>query len=261
MEMLHASITSLDGLSEQEAAHYIKQADGSFLLDVGAVNGLALENVDGLKNTVSTLRNEKRILEQKTSQFEGLDVQAAREAMAKVEEMKNFDPEQKVAEALKTKTADMVNQFTKEKEGLTSERDGALGQLRDVLVKNACSEALNSAGGKAKLMLPIMERLVQMRKEGDSFIAEVVNEKGEPRVGDSSGNPMTIPQFVDELKAMPDYAPAFDGSGSSGSGNKGGNTPPAKNAAKGSVNQSDLQGMSDNLEDIAAGKVTVNMGE
>ncbi|GAG17847.1 unnamed protein product, partial [marine sediment metagenome] len=132
---------------------------------------------------------------------------------------------------------------------------------KNVLVKNACIEALNSAGGKAKLMLPVMERLVRMRKDGEAYLAEVVNEKGEPRVGDSQGNPMTIPQFVEELKGMDDYSPAFDGSGSTGSGNKGDKKTVVKPANKGSVNQSDLEGMSNSLEDIAEGKVTVNMGE
>ena len=260
--MLNAVIQTLDELPEAIHEHYVKQDDGSFQLDVGSVGGLALENVDGLKTTVQTLRGEKRTLETKVASFDGVDLVAAKDALSKMDEIKNFDPEQKVAEALKVKTADMVGQFAKEKDGLVGERDGALGQLKDVLVKNACIEALTSAGGKSKLMLPVMERLVRMRKDGDHFIAEVVNEKGEPRVGDSQGNPMTIPQFVEELKGMDDYAPAFDGSGSTGSGNKGGDKKKvAKSANKGSVNQSDLQGMSDSLEDIAEGKIAVNMGE
>jgi hypothetical protein len=46
----------------------------------------------------------------------------------------------------------------------------------------------------------------------------VVDGKGNPRIGDAQGNPMTIKQLVDELKQDPDFARNFEGSGSSGGG-------------------------------------------
>ncbi|GAG14236.1 unnamed protein product, partial [marine sediment metagenome] len=48
-------------LSETEQGHYVKRdSDDLYLLDVGSVDGVELDNVTGLKNTVATLRSEKR---------------------------------------------------------------------------------------------------------------------------------------------------------------------------------------------------------
>lgn len=259
--MLKAILETLDGLSEEIAKHYVKQDDGTYKLDVGSVSGFELSNVTGLKNTVSTLRGENRNLKESVAKFEGLDPKVAREAIEKVEEFSKHDPNAEVEEQVKARIAEQAKQFGKEKVTLTGERDEAIGQLRNVLVKNACIEALTSAGGNVKLLLPVMEKSVRMRKDGSQFIAEVVNDKGDPRIGDSSGNPMTIPQFVQELKGTDDYSPAFKGTGSAGGGQDGNKTPNRQVPTGGQVSQSDTQGISDNLEKIASGEVAVQMGE
>ena len=221
---LRLILETLDGLSEDVAAEYVKQDDGSFLLQTIAVGALKVEDVSGLKNTIATLRTTERTLKAQIKNFEGIeDPQAARDALAKMGEIADWDGDKKVTEAVEIKVKQIAAKHLQELEGVQKLLGNAETQLEANLIKASATDALQGAGGKIKLMLPHVLNQDKMRKTDDGrYIAEVIDADGNPRVGDGSGNPMTIPQLIAEMKTQDDFADGFQGSGSSGSGSKGG---------------------------------------
>ena len=80
----------------------------------------------------------------------------------------------------------------------------------------------------------------------------MVDDKGHPRIGDSEGGNMTLGQFVESLKADPDYARVFDGSGSSGGGST---RSVAGGDSSKTIAADDSAAFMANLEGIADGSV------
>ncbi|WP_163998671.1 hypothetical protein [Pyxidicoccus caerfyrddinensis] len=112
------------------------------------------------------------------------------------------------------------------------EKEAALESMRTALHKRLVhSEALaaiTDAKGSASLLLPYVERYVKVVEEDGDFLVRIVDAKGEPREHKTGGY-VTTREFVAELKKNPDFARAFEGTGSSGSGmrpgGKTGGTP------------------------------------
>ncbi|NOJ92023.1 hypothetical protein HMI51_03555 [Corallococcus coralloides] len=105
-----------------------------------------------------------------------------------------------------------------------TEKDSTIERMRTTYhqrVANAeALAAIAEAKGSTSLLLPYVERYVKVIEEDGDFLARIVDAKGEPRVNKSGGY-VTTREFVAELKKNPDFARAFESSGSSGSG-----TPP-----------------------------------
>jgi len=257
---LAAILKSVDDLSDELKKEYKEQDDGSFILDVTPVEGTALEDTSGLKNTLGRLRNDIQNLKDQLKTFEGIeDPEAALEALSKVDEIKNWDGDKKVQEAIAANKNQLVRAHQKEKDELRKEVESTQGQLKKVLVENAAVKAITDAGGKVKVLLPHVTSAIQMKKnDTGEYSVSVVDSDGIQRVGDSQGNPMTIPQLVEEYKQNDDFAGAFSSSQQTGTGNKGKQTPGAPSGAK-VVSSSDIEGMGSNLESIAEGKTKVNM--
>lgn len=269
-------------LSEELQKEY--KADGdNFVLDVIAVDGLALENVTGLKKTVEKLRvSEKDLtnsvkaqtdaLAAEKAKFAGIDATQAREAMDKIADIKNWDGETKIAEAVKeveTRHKSILEELnTKHKEavtGLEASVTSTTEQLHEEIVTSKITRAIHEADGNVELLLPHVKNQVRMTKNSDGkFIPEVVYENQTPRIGDNEGNPMTITQLVGEMKGKATFAGAFKGVNSTGSGNHGisnnsGNQ--TQNTSGKVIAVTDQKGMSANLEDISTGKTKVKMND
>jgi hypothetical protein len=118
----------------------------------------------------------------------------------------------------------LVEQHTTELNATTGKLQVVEGKLYDVLATREIEAALTEAGGSATLMLPHIKPFVKVVEDGGDFVARVVDAKGEPRIADSKGTPMTIPQLVEVFKADKQYATAFAASDASGGGarNQGG---------------------------------------
>lgn len=263
--MLEAIRTSLDGLSEDEKKHYVEK-DGKFVLDVGPVDGMSLENVTGLKKTVETLRGQERKLKQELDElktnFDGIDPEAARAAISKYDEIKGFDKDGKVKEAIEARTKDLVKQHQAKVDELEGKLTKMTGQLQEAIVTSKIVEALQKEGGNVTLLLPHVKTFVKMKEGADgNYYPQVVDEQGSPRVGDTAGNDMTILQRVQEMKTQDAFATAFKGAGSSGSGASG--SDDRKSGGSGGSGISVVSGghvSVSNIEDVASGKTKVNVG-
>ena len=258
--MLEAIRTSLDGLSEDEKKHFVEK-DGKFYLDVGPVDGMSLENVTALKKTVETLRAVERTLKTDLvaakSDFDGIDATAAREALSKVEEMKDWDKDEKVKETIEANKRDLVKQHDAKVAELDEKLTKMTSQLQEAVVTSKIIEALQKEKGNVELLLPHVKKSVKMKEGADgNYFPEVVGEDGSPRVGNTAGDPMTILQKVQEMKTQDAFAPAFEGAQASGSGSggTGSGTPPGPG---GVVEAAGGHVQVDNLEDVASGKTKI----
>lgn len=267
--MAKALLDSLDGLSADLQKEYIQVTEGpnkgKYLLTVESVGGLALEDVAGLKKTVQTLRGEKEALTQTVKKFEGIDPEAAINALNKVKEWGDMTPEQKAQELLKSKEAQLAAKFKQQEDALKGERDEALKQLDQNIRVAAISQlvaAKKPMQGGLEFLLPHAMSATRMKRlENGTFAVEVIGEDGQPRISPSGSSTdlMTLPQLVEELATK--FPFAFEANGSSGSGATGGGSGSGKPTGGGggvkTVSRSDQDGMNRNLEAIAKGTVKV----
>lgn len=261
--MLKLKVTTLEGLAPDEAKHYV-QRDGAYFFDGGSVDGLTIENVGALKKALETERNDKEkaltTVADLTKRFDGIeDPEEAKTALTKYKEIKNWNGDQKIAEAVEASKRDLLKLHTTEKTTLQTELDATLKQLEEATVDRAIQEALahEEVKGNATLMMPHVRKFVRWEKGADGKrYTKVIGADGQPRVGDSAGNPMTLVQLCKEMKQMPEYSDGFKGTGSSGGGGGGinGGTPkiPGVRVVSGSGTV-----IANDLEKIASGEVTV----
>lgn len=281
--MLKAMLENLDGLDEKEAQHYTEK-DGKFFLDVSKVDGLALEDVSGLKKTVETLRTSERNLrsEVKTAEsalrdhqekFKEIDPIAAREALGKIDDIKNWDGEEKVREAVKVaeqrmqvKIDALAKQHSTEKTGLQKDIDDSQNQLQEAIVTSKIVEAIHSEKGNVSVLMPHVKSQVRMIKGSNGkYRPEVINADGDPRIGGKSdGADMTIAELIQEMKSQSTFASCFSGANASGSDKHNSSEADTQNRHGDkvkSISSSDDKGMATNIDKIASGEVSVSMEE
>lgn len=255
------------GLSDELKAEYAAQNDGTYLLVVETVGGFELADTKGLRNALSQERTKVQNMTVKLASFEGIeDPEAAKAAIAKVAEMQNWQPEDKARELIEQQKLALTKQFDKDKQTLITENKTLQTALEEQLVTNAALAAIETAKGSVKLLLPHIKARTRMRRtDQGQYIAEVIDPNGNVEIGDSSGNPKTIPQLVEELRQDNEYAMAFQPSGQQGTGGSGGSggsggrnaSTPTRGTPPRTIDRNDTAAFSQNLEDIAAGKVTL----
>lgn len=281
-----------DSLDDVTKALY-KEKDGNYILDVQKTDGYNLENVDGLKNTVEKLRASEKVLQSevkvaeealKTAQashketmakYDGIDAEAARSALSKIDDIKNWDGETKVREAVavaiqeieqkaKIKLDEVVKQHSTTVDGLQVELKESQNQLQEAIVTSKIIEAISAEGGNVNVLMPHVKNQVKMVKDGHGkWKPEVQKADGTPRIGDSAGNDMTVIQLVQEMKTQDTFAGCFPGANQSGTGKKNSsdtNTHQENTGNATIIKSSDDKGMSQNLEKISTGEVKVDMG-
>lgn len=233
--MLKAVVETIDNVPETVRGFY-KEDEGKFVLQVEPVSGYALENVEGLKSTLSKEMTKRKQLEKDVVKFKDIDPDRAREALAKLEELGNIDPTKEadkiVNERLEAAKKQLLEKHTKDLEA----RDGRIGQLtktvESLLIDQAATAALAEAKGSVELLLPHVQRHTRVREVDGKYSVEVVDKDGNARIGNSKGDPMTISDLVQEMRKSEAFGRAFEGSGQSGGGkppgNGGGGSPQFK---------------------------------
>jgi hypothetical protein len=103
--------------------------------------------------------------------------------------------------------------------------------LHHALAESVAVQEIAKAKGSTKLLLPHVLKQIKIVEDeaatepADRFRAVVVDSKGNPRVGDAQGTPMTIAALITEFRDNAEFAGAFQGSGASGSGAPGSDRP------------------------------------
>lgn len=213
-------ISKLEDVEEAFRSLYKVRADGRFQLD--AEGAESADDVAGLK---SALMKEKEDQLELKKRLEGLTKNELAElkrlkkeqedaARKKLEEEGNF-------EAVKKQ---MIDKHTEELTAVQNNAAAIRRQLEKVLISDAATQAIVDAKGNPKLLGPIVRSAMQLTEVNGEFSVQIVGSNGQPLVSDAKGTPMSVTQYVESLKAIPDYQPAFAASGTSGGGSSGGGT-------------------------------------
>lgn len=241
MAKLKAFVKSLDEIADESLRElYVEDTDSKgekrYKLDADG-----LEDVTGLKSTVTNLRTENRQLKERVKPLEALSDEDDLEQIitagkAELERTKTGKERDDVANV----RTQMQAQHAKEIQKLQKRLDGQADTLREVLIANEVRAlaADPEIKGNATLLLPHVERFADIaEEEGDDgkirYAARVLGPDKKVRV-DKDGNPLTIKGLLAEFREKPEYSGAFEGSGASGSGTPpdGGSgmpTPPSRN--------------------------------
>jgi hypothetical protein len=262
---LAAVLDSVESLAPDIAKEYkLDEKSKKYILDVtgtkvGDKSMYELVDTSGLKSALEKERTEAKNLKDAVKAFEGLDAKEARQALIKVEEMKNWTPDEKVKAQLEATKNDLLKQHNAEKAELATKVGKLSGALKQNLVIASATKAITDAKGSPTLLLPHVEKFVRLREDGDNFVVEILGPEGNVRV-DSQGNPLGIPQFVEELKGHADFARAFDASGAAGTGaggGGGGGMTQSPVGGKRIIKASDQKTKNQYAAEIASGKAIV----
>jgi hypothetical protein len=223
---LKALVETIDVVPEAARGFY-KEADGKFILDVEPVAGFSLEDVSGLKSTLGKEMTLRKKLEKDVVKFKDIDPDKAREALAKLEELGNFDPA-KDADKIVNERLEAAKRQIVEKHGEEIKvREGRIGALtkavESLLVDQVATAALAESKGSIELLLPHVQRHARVREDSNGkFIVDVVDKDGNARIGNSKGDPMTISDLVQEMRKSDTFGRAFEGDGMRGPGSGSG---------------------------------------
>lgn len=163
---------------------------------------------------------EKRGLERKLKAYEGIDPDH-------VKELEEAEADRRAKDAKRKGDWDkreqqLKDEFDKILKGKDDDNQSLSSDLEHHLVGNAIKESIAAEHGSLRLLEPHVRESVRIEKSEDGArIAVVVDEKGNRRLKEgakTTGDYMSIRDFVKTLREDKDLQGAFDGSGSSGSG-------------------------------------------
>lgn len=231
-------VDSVDDLPEAIRGEYVKYSgdDASlkdkFVLQVESQNGWALDNVESLRNSLSSERDRRSQAVAKLQKLvdddgNPLDIE---DVLANLGRLMKFDSGDfsgsegftEAVEALKTQ---LTQKHEREKGTLTEERDTAKSTLRDYVARNEAVTAISSAEGSVKGLLPhVLSSLDVQYDDAGKATVVVKNKDGVVQISQRQGSdePMSVQEFVESLKKDDELKALFKGTAGSG----GGQDPP-----------------------------------
>lgn len=245
---LKAILDSVDDLDEGVAKLYTQQNDGpakgKFLLNVESVGGFGLENVSGLKSSLSKERADRESFEKKLKSFEGLDPEAARDALKRLEDGGGEgDKDAKTQERIDAIRKQMETAHQK----ALSERDAKIaemgGQLNSAALAAAKVSALDKHGAipeRRPVIEAYLDRFLKVEEVNGKREIKVVDQDGNPQIANDGSN-MDVTRFVEGLRNDEAFAPFFKGTEASGGGSS------SKNASPGgkTISRGEFDGITD----------------
>lgn len=223
----------LEDIAEPLRGYYVER-DGKHVLNVKPVGGWALEDVSGLKSAHASEKEERRKLAERVKAFGEVDPKTALEAIEWRKKFGDLDPAKEADKLAAAKfdeiRGQLIEKHTIERKTIETERDALASEVGRLLIDNEATREIADQGGlegAAELLLPHVKARVRVRRDGDKFIREVLDEKGNPRIADAQGNPFTVKHLVAEMRESPTFGLAFKGSGASGSGAGGSSGRPS----------------------------------
>ncbi len=267
-----------DSLNEVVKPEY-KQDGDTYTLDVTAVNGMALEDVTGLKTALSTERTQRSSAEKLLKAFGAVEVKDAsgkvtgfdfgelkpdevRTKLARLVELEAIDPTKEAGKLAEKQVAAMKETLLASHKEELGKRDARVttleGYLYGALVENAIKTALGDGEvkGNYDLLEGIMKRHVKLTEEDDKFVVQVVDENGVPKVN-SKADAMSVKELALELRGDKRFQGAFEGTGHTGGGHhQDGDKPPKPGDDSGGTGAARIRrGLSDPAQVRGASKL------
>lgn len=218
--MLKGIIDKQEEIPEALKDFYVEK-NGRFYLQVEGMDHD--ENWTGLKTSYQKVLAEKKELESRFKPWKSFEKSPdeIRQALEDYENLKSVNPanlKEDLEKRINAVKQQMIQQHEAEKSQLTKDLEQARTQLRNHLIHAKAAEAINSAEGIAKPLLPLLLNRMDTDDQNRVFIRD---DSGNPMVN-SKGEYMDPAEFLNALKQDPDYKGLFRAKPSSGSGSTGG---------------------------------------
>lgn len=216
-------LKSLEGLPEELAKLCAKEGE-AHVFDLDAYTG-------PLKAALGREREAVQNLEQKVAAFKDIDPSKARDALSKVEKMKDWTPEDKLKEQIEAKTREIAAakdaEIAKLKGSADLYRKGYEGLTLDREIEEALTEHKFLA---PKLSARLFRDSVRMVEKDGRLVTEVVGGDGKPLTRmDTQGNllKVSVKEFIADQAKRPEFAELIRGNQATGT--QGGARPPVVN--------------------------------
>jgi len=230
------------------------QIDSGTTFTKEQVDALIEEKIAGLKANRDDVLREAKAAKERLRALEGVDPEEHKRLKAAAEEA---EKKKLAAEGdWKAMEKQLVDKYEAQLVAERTEKSGILSSMEQYLIDSAAVAELARHSDSPRLLLPHVKSVMKVVREDGQYSARVIDPvTGMVRIGKGAGStPMTLGELIEEMKGNAEYAPAFRGTGSSGSGaaksNAGGGG--AKVIAAG-----DNNAFLANLEGIANGSVRV----
>lgn len=229
---LELQVENLDSVPEVFRQFYSKQTvgEGDDAKEVWALNpaGMAkrLANADQLRKDLEKTKASRDELEMKIADVD----------LDKYQELLKLESEAKKKEATSKKDFEALKQqleaeHTQAKAKWEKERDELVAALEKEMITSAATTAVEKASGQTTALLPhVTSKLKVVRLDNGERAVRVIdpdNPEGH-RNNVRTGDPMSIPDLVGELKESDDFSVLFKDESGAGSG-----APPRAGAGKG----------------------------
>jgi hypothetical protein len=232
MEDLIYEIDDLEKVAEPLRALYADAGDGKFRLKLTGLPQQTGEDVSGLKSALEKERKAREDFEKQLRKFKDVDPEKYRQLVRERDEAERRKHEES------GNFQELIRQTKERAEAEINARDEENQRIKrraeKQAFKSAAMAAIEKANGISRILLKEMEPHIKViERDDDDYDVIVVDERGNPRIGDGRGNPMTLDQLVDELRGDPDLRGAFRGNPNTGGGMRPDGQPGAKPGAPG----------------------------
>ena len=244
---LKSKLASLDGVPEALHSFYVKQADGSYVLDAEVEDH---PNVRGMRSALDNEREERRKAKEALEKFKDVDPEEYRGLKGKEREMAEAKllSEGKVKELVEMQVKELRATTEREKKALQDELAKNHTQLNTLLIDNAVQAAAAKLGVRPTALEDVSLRARATFKLQDGK-AVPFDAEGKPIFGKDGLAPKGVEEWMGDLATTAVHLFGDNKGGGAPGGNPGGNRPGVIGR-----NQMSQPGM---LEKVAAGEVKV----
>lgn len=242
---LKAKVKTLEEIPEAARALYVEK-DGEFYLPVEGM--VTKEKLDEFRDTNIALKKQN---EELNTRFEGVDPDQYRELSAKAqkERDKKLIDRGEVDVIVNERLAAQKQGFDRERKALEESSNKLNVQLEGLLIDNAVRDGAARCGVRPGAVDDVLLRARRVFKiiEGNAVAFE-----GEKQIFGTSGNPITVAEYISE-KLAPSAPHLFEDSKGSGARSAEGSSA----ALNGKIARTDNKSFLANIDDIAGGKKQV----
>jgi len=224
------TVDTIDVVPDQFKPLYVEK-DGKYSIDNSDPKTKSVvEAILGFNKALRASRGEVDSLRKKTVDLSALrefgdTPEAIRAAFdAKLTELAK-DPKIDI-EKIK---ADISKGFLVEKDAVVKKAEALQGQLYNVLVENTALAAITELKGIPELIMPFVKGQVKATTEDGKFKVVIVDADNNTRYSTTTGEPMTVKEFILEMKGTERFGRLFESETKSGAGVKPTNGRPPVN--------------------------------
>jgi hypothetical protein len=256
---LEAVYDSLDDVPDALRDFYTEADDGTAMLDADVE---AHPTISGLRNAYADEKRRRKELSkgrQKPSRQPSVPDGFSEERWQELLDIEQEHLDGKLTDAQKKeieKRVNAVEERAKKAQQQLADENASLRKALDSEMITARAALAIGDKGSPKLLMPHMERQATVVQLDDGrFVARIVDDDGEVRYNDK-GEPMTFDDLAVEMREQEEYAGAWFGTGSSGGG---ASRSTAGSGRSKTIAAGDNDAFIGHLDDIADGKVNVEM--